>query len=72
MTGERLTEIESKLAFHEETLLVLNEVLLRQQQRIDQIEQMCMLLRKRWEDLQDRLPLTTSTFNPDADRPPHY
>jgi SlyX protein len=73
MTDEmRLTEIESKLAFHEETLRVLNDVLYRQQQEIDQLEHLCRALRERWDELTQRLSVPSAVANPETERPPHY
>jgi SlyX protein len=72
MADERLNEIESKLAFHEETLRILNEVVCRQQQQIDQLEEVCRALRARWEELTHRLAGPPAIVNPDLDRPPHY
>lgn len=72
MADERLNEVESKLAFQEETLRILNEVICRQQQQIDQLEQVCRALRDRWDELTRRLSGPPSNVGPDLERPPHY
>ena len=72
MVDKRLTEIESKLAFQEETLRVLNEVVYRQQQEIAQLEQLCRSLRTRYDELTHRLSSAATIVNPDVERPPHY
>jgi SlyX protein len=44
---ERLVELETRLAYQEATLQVLNEVVTRQQQQIDQLDSLCRRLLER-------------------------
>lgn len=47
MNENRLIDLETKIAYQEETLRVLNEVVTRQQQQIDLLEQTCRHLAER-------------------------
>ena len=68
MNEERIIDIESKIAFQEETLQVLNDVVCEQQKQIDKLLATCKLLDERINDL-----LVASGDTPDADQPPpHY
>ncbi|HEY0973887.1 MAG TPA: SlyX family protein [Solimonas sp.] len=44
---DRLVALETKLAFQEETLRVLNDVVTAQQERIERLEQICRQLAER-------------------------
>jgi SlyX protein len=44
---ERLVELETRLAYQEATLQVLNEVITRQQKQIDQLDSLCRQLLER-------------------------
>jgi SlyX protein len=65
---ERVTELEIKLAHNEQALNELSDVLYRQQQLIDRLEQ-------RMEALQQRVETGNADgADPDAtdEKPPHY
>ena len=62
MTEERLVRIETQLAFQEQTIKELNDVLYEQQQEIDR-------LTKRVEELSDSIPGMEAPAN---EKPPHY
>ncbi len=64
----RLVDIETKLAFLEDSLLALNQSLCRQQEQISQLESTCRLLLARVQELAaigDRSKTSEET-------PPHY
>jgi SlyX protein len=65
---ERLIELETKLAYQEEALHVLNQVVTRQQKQIDQLEQLCRQLAERIRSAGEPLPAGT----PAEEVPPHY
>ena len=44
---QRLIELETKLVYQEDTLRVLNDIVTRQQQQIDQLESTCRQLIER-------------------------
>ena len=62
MSDERLVRIETQLAFQEQTIKDLNEVLYAQQKEIDR-------LGKRMEDLAESMPAMDAPAN---EKPPHY
>ena len=68
MSEDRLIDIESKLAHHEQLLIELNEVLTQQQGRIMQLEQLSTSLIERVRAIGD----ATSGDDPVDERPPHY
>ena len=66
--NERLNELETQLAFQENTINSLNEVMARQQQQIEVLEQQVRQLAGQIEQLADAMA------RPSADEPPppHY
>ena len=68
MKEDRLIELETKIAYQEETLRVLNEVVTRQQKEIEALQQACRHLSERVARVgQDSLK------GSEADEiPPHY
>ncbi len=62
MNEERLVKIETQLAFQEQTIRELNDVLYEQQQEIDR-------LTKRVEELLKTIPAIEAPAN---EKPPHY
>ncbi|MDD2768662.1 MAG: SlyX family protein [Methylococcus sp.] len=65
----RLVDIETKLAYQEDTVLALNDVVSRQQKRIDQLEMTVKLLVERIR----QMAAAAEAASPMADeRPPHY
>ncbi len=69
MSEERLVKIETKIAYQEQTIKDLNDVLYEQQQEIERLGSICDSLLKRVKEL--------SEFNPGIDapvneKPPHY
>ncbi len=63
---ERVTTLETRLAFQDQTLEQLHEALLEQQQRLDVFELETRRLRARLE-ARDQSPSAST-----ADKPPHY
>jgi len=68
MDEERLIELETRFAYQEETLRVLNDIVARQQQQIDQLQQLCRQLIDRVARVGDSLSKST----PADEVPPHY
>ncbi|MHB0973386.1 MAG: SlyX family protein [Thiobacillus sp.] len=66
-TQARLTELETKLAFAEDLLETLNQTVVRQQARIDLLQEQLRLLHRQ---LQDVRPDESRT--PRDEIPPHY
>ena len=69
MNTERLTIIETKIAYQEDTIQALNDVIYQQQQRIDRLESTNKLLIERMRDLSESLATTGGAAD---ERPPHY
>lgn len=64
---ERINELESRLAFQDDTIQALNDTMVKQQQLLDLLERKVQLLVKghnelleQWRTIEDNLP------------PPHY
>ena len=68
MSEERIVELESKLAYQDQMLEELNDVLTDQQARLMQLEELCRSLAERVRALGEASP----GGEPDAERPPHY
>ncbi|PPE72139.1 SlyX protein [Solimonas fluminis] len=68
MDEERLIELEIRFAHQEETLRVLNDIVTRQQDRIERLEQICRQLAEKAMGAGDGVFKGTA-----ADEvPPHY
>lgn len=68
MAEDRLIQIETKIAFQEEAMSKLSDVLRAQQQQIDQLEATCKLLVGRLSNLEHASPAA----DPLDEKPPHY
>ena len=64
----RLVDIETRIAFNEDAINQLNDVILMQQKRIEQLEELCKRLR---EQLQQAMPASDGG-KPADEKPPHY
>jgi SlyX protein len=63
----RVTELESRLAFQDDTIQALNDVLVSQQRAVDRLQLQISALLKRQEEQSSQF----ETFEQDAP-PPHY
>lgn len=68
MLEERLTEIESRVAFQDDTIQQLNDVIVRQQHDIEQLTEALQLLKQQMQTLAPSLVVDQSQETP----PPHY
>lgn len=68
MNEDRLIALETKLAYQEETVRVLNEVVTRQQQQIEALGQTCRQLAERIARANE--PVFKGTLADEV--PPHY
>ena len=66
---ERVTDLESRLAFQDDTLQTLNEVVFAQQRLLERLEMQVKALARRQEELLSQLGQPGETE--DAP-PPHY
>lgn len=69
MSEERLVEIETKIAFQEQTIKDLNDVLYEQQQEIERLGSICDTLAKRVKELSE---FAMGIDAPANEKPPHY
>ncbi|MCI8211839.1 hypothetical protein AUC61_20100 [Pseudomonas sp. S25] len=63
----RVTDLESRLAFQDDTIQALNDVLVTQQRALDRLQQQMAAMLKRQEEMGSQFEI----FGEDAP-PPHY
>lgn len=68
MTEDRFIDLETRLAYQDDTLRVLSDTIARQQQQIDRLEQVCRQLIERLKSP----PQDTVKGTAADERPPHY
>ena len=68
MDENRIIDIETKLAHQEDLVDELNQVLIDQQTRISQLEELCRTLAERLQSIGE----ARGTTSPDDEQPPHY
>ena len=71
MDEQRLIEIESKIAYQDDTIFQLNDVLCKQQNQIDRLENLTQQLLGRVRDLSENSAGSAENSAVD-ERPPHY
>lgn len=67
MREERVTELEIKIAYQEDLLQALNEVVGDQQRQLIRLEEVCKLLGKRIKNMAE-----PGEVNQGIEVPPHY
>jgi len=67
---QNLIELETRVAFQEDTLQQLNDVISRQDREIVALRQQLTLIAKRFEDV--LYTHEQGAARPDQERPPHY
>ncbi len=68
MSDQRCTELEIKLAYQEDSVKALNDVVCRQQESIERLEQTCRYLMQRLQEV-SQSPLSDVA---EQEKPPHY
>ncbi|MEQ1635636.1 MAG: SlyX family protein [Methylococcales bacterium] len=67
MNEQRFVELEIKVAYQEDLLQDLNQIIIKQQQQVERLEATCKMLHERIKSLQER------GAELDVDQaPPHY
>jgi SlyX protein len=66
--SDELIELQTQLAFQEQTISELNDVMLSQQKQIDLLRLEIKLLKEKLGVLEDRI----ETGPPQNEKPPHY
>ncbi len=64
---QRIADLEARLAFQDDTIQTLSDVLVAQQRTVDRLQAQLGLLARRQEDLQSRME-----GEGDEAPPPHY
>ncbi len=72
MTEQRIITIEMKLAYQEDTISQLNDVIYRQQNQIDALERLTQRLINRVHELSATATSSVAEFSAADERPPHY
>lgn len=72
MIEQRIIAIETKIAYQEDTIAQLNDVVCKQQIQIDALERLTQQLIGRVHDLSEASAQSTGVFSATDERPPHY
>jgi len=64
---QRITDLEARLAFQDDTIQTLSDVLFAQQRTVEQLQAQLGVLARRQEDIQGRMG-----GEEDEAAPPHY
>ncbi|PCH62824.1 MAG: SlyX protein [Gammaproteobacteria bacterium] len=68
MNEDRFINIETRIAYQEDTIQQLNDVVTKQQKQIDRLEDLSRLLTERYQNLNT----TETNGNITDEKPPHY
>jgi len=68
MSEERFVNLESRLAHQDQLLNELNDVVIRQQAKIMELDELCKSLITRVRSMGDAMP----PGDPGQEKPPHY
>ena len=68
MNKDELVELETKVAYQEDTIQTLNDAVCRQQQQIDKLEAKMSLLLEKIREFEE----PALVGNPNEETPPHY
>lgn len=66
-TEERVTELESRLAFQDDTIQALNDVVVEQQRMLERLQLQISVLARRQEEISGQFGMEE-----DEAPPPHY
>lgn len=69
---EQLIDLQTRFAFQEDSLQALNDVVARQQQQINQLEEALAVYRHRLEELLDVMSSLSPGETSAHELPPHY
>jgi SlyX protein len=67
-TEERIIELETKIAYQEDTIQRLNDIVAEQQRKLDLVQGSLKTLMGRFKDVSEGL----SNINSMHEKPPHY
>lgn len=69
MDDEKIIDLETRIAFQEQALNDLNDVICKQRDQVDQLEEVCRILAQRISELAGS---SGAVGNSGQERPPHY
>ena len=69
--AEVLTDLQTRLAFQEQTILELNDIVASQQQQIDRLQLQVKAVYDKLNGLEDVMDKSTDN-QPIVEKPPHY
>lgn len=72
LSDEQIVELQTRIAFQEDSLTALNDVITRQQSQIDALERELRLHREKLIDMMDQLTERGAATVTTDERPPHY
>ena len=72
MTEQRIIAIETKIAYQEDTIAQLNDVVCKQQTQIDALEHLTQQWIGRMRDLSETSVQSNGALSAADERPPHY
>tara|TARA_R110002072_G_scaffold303107_2_gene493746 strand:- start:18613 stop:18834 length:222 start_codon:yes stop_codon:yes gene_type:complete len=72
LSDEQIIELQTRIAFQEDSLSALNDVITRQQSQIDALERELRLHREKLVDMMDQLTDRGVATVATDERPPHY
>lgn len=66
--GKRIAELEARVAFQDQTISQLNDVIIELRNQLDRVE----LVATRLRDRVDEAAAPEGSFESDSQKPPHY
>ncbi len=67
MSNDKIIDLETRMAYQDDTIQQLSDVIYRQQKQIDKLEKMVELIVGKVQDISSSLPSA-----PQDEKPPHY
>lgn len=64
---QRLTDLETRIAFQEDSIQTLSDELYRQQKELERVQQLCNLMLQQLQDMP-----SSGAPGPVDEKPPHY
>ncbi len=68
MSERRITELETKVAYQEDSIQEFNQVVISLQKQVDGLEITCQALKDRLRDMSGMI----SNISDEDEKPPHY
>lgn len=67
MSNDKIIDLETRMAYQDDTIQQLSDVIYRQQKQIDKLEKMVELIVGKVQDISSSLPSASQD-----EKPPHY